>query len=334
MPVHPSIAWVESPLQLLGVIEAHAAGFLGASTKVFPRKGVPGLTASLAAVRDLDLPSGLRLEPARPGSPARTDKRTWVIGDPLSGRIQRQLVATGDGPIVLVDDGRATLHTLERLAAGEPLTRAKITASLPRRILGRAAGDVLRAAAADGRLTVFSVYDLPGSTRAPLAAGGVRFARHHFDWLRAVASGKPPAPVNGALHRHVVLGSALVVDGLVDPRRYLSWVAAMAGSSDGPWTYWAHRREDPATLDTVGAMAGVDVRTDGLPVELGVCGMGPGDRISSLPTSALATLHDVLAGRGVRIDDYPIPSGWWTSAASADLRAHLGGEPRPHVRAA
>jgi hypothetical protein len=332
MPVHPSIAWVESPLQLLGVIEAHAAGFLGSTTRVFPRWGVPGLPATLAAVGELDLPAGLRLEQPRPGSPAPSGNRTWAIGDPLSGRIQRQLVATGDGPIVLVDDGRATLHTLDRLAVGEPLTRAKVTASLPRRILGRAAGDVLRSAAADGRLTVVSVYDLPGTTRAPLAAGGVRFARHHFDWLRAAASDSSPSTTHDA--RHVVLGSALVVDGLVDPRRYLSWVAAMAGSSGGTWTYWAHRREDLATLAAVGSMARVDVRKDGLPVELGVCGMGPGDRISSLPTSALTTLHDVLAGRDVRIDDYPIPSGWWTAAASADLRAHLGGGPHSLVRAA
>lgn len=332
MPVHPSVAWVESPLQLLGVIEAHAAGFLGGSTRVFPRKGVPGLPATLAAVRDLELPPGLRLEPSRSGSPAPAANRTWVIGDPLSGRIQRQLVATGDGPIVLVDDGRATLHTLDRLATGQPLTRAKVNASLPRRVLGRAAGDVLRSAAADGRLTVFSVYDLPGATRAPLAAGGVRIARHHFDWLRGAASNAPAT--GGSRPRHVVLGTALVVDGLVDPRRYLSWVAAMAGSSPGPWTYWAHRREDRATLAAVETMPGVAVRQDGLPVELGVCGMGPGERISSLPTSALATLHDVLAGRGVRIDDYPIPSGWWTSAVPADLRAHLGGEPRSAVRAA
>jgi len=332
MSIHPSVAWVESPLQLLGVIEAHAAGYLGASTRVYPRKGVPGLPATLTAIRDLTLPSGLRLEQARPGSPAPSDKRTWVIGDPLSGRIQRQLVATGDGPMVLVDDGRATLHTLERLALGEPLTRAKLNASLPRRILGRAAGDVLRSAAAEGRLTVVSVYDLPGSTRAPLAAGGVRFARHHFDWLRSAAAERSEATANGP--RHVVLGSALVVDGLVDPRRYLSWVAAMAGSTGGSWTYWAHRREDSSTLTAVASMPGVDVRTDGLPVELGVSGMGPGDRISSLPTSALATLHDVLAGRGVRVDDYPIPSGWWTSTASADLRAHLGGASRPLVRAA
>jgi hypothetical protein len=332
MPVHPSIAWVESPLQLLGVIEAHAAGFLGAATRVVPRKGVHGLPATLAAVADLTLPPGLRLEPARSGSPAPAADRTWVLGDPLSGRVQRQLVAAGDGPIVLVDDGRATLHTLERLATGQPLTRAKLTASLPRRVLGRAVGDVLRSVAADGRLTVFSVYDLPGATRAPLAALGVRFARHHFDWLRAAASDVDA--FDGFRARHVVLGTALVVDGLVDPRRYLSWVTAMAGSSSGPWTYWAHRREDPSTLAAVAGMPGVDIRQDGLPVELGVSGLGPGDRVSSLPTSALATLADVLAGRGVRIDDYPIPAGWWSSGVPADLRAHLGGEPRSATRAA
>jgi hypothetical protein len=333
MPVHPSLAWVESPLQLLGVIEAHAAGFLGSTTRVFPRKGVPGLPATLAAVRDLELPTGLRLEGARAGSPAPSRHRTWVIGDPLSGRIQRQLVATGDGPIVLVDDGRATLHTLERLAGGLPLTRAKVAPSLARRVLGRATGDVLRSAAADGRLTVFSVYDLPGATRAPLAAGGVRFARHHFGWLRDAAS-ESASVERGSPAGHVVLGSALVVDGLVDPGRYLSWVAAMAGSCDGPWTYWAHRREDRSTLTAVSALPGVDVRHDGLPVELGVCGMSAGGRISSLPTSALTTLHDVLAGRGIRIDDYPIPSGWWTAAAPADLRAHLGGATGASVQAA
>jgi hypothetical protein len=332
MPVHPTIAWVESPLQLLGVVEAHAAGFLGAATRVFPRKGVRGLPATVAALADLDLPAGLRLEPARTGSPAPAANRTWVLGDPLSGRIQRQLVATGDGQIVLVDDGRATLHTLDRLATGQPLTRAKVAASLPRRVLGRAAGDVLRAAAADGRLTVFSVYDLPGATRAPLAAAGVRFARHHFDWLRATA---PDSATPGRDRpRHVVLGSALVVDGLVDPRRYLSWVAAMAGSSAGPWTYWAHRREDDSTLAGVAQLKGVDICQTGLPVELGVRGLASGDRLSSLPTSALATLDDVLAGRGVRIDDYPIPDGWWMPGVPADLRAHLGGEPRSVIRAA
>lgn len=333
MAEHPSIAWVESPLQLLGVIEAHAAGFLGGATRVFPRKGVHGLPATLAALRGLDLPRGLRLEDARPGSPAPAGNRTWVIGDPLSGRVQRQLVAAGEGPIVLVDDGRATLHTLDLLATGQPLTRAKVTPSLPRRVLGRAAGDVLRSAAGEGRLIVFSVYDLPGATRAPLAAAGVRFARHHFGWLRGAGARASLAPTDAG-SRHLVLGSALVVDGLVEPRRYLSWVRAMAGSSRGRWTYWAHRREDDTTLAAVAAMPGVDLRHDGLPVELGASGLQLGDRISSLPTSALATLHGVLAGRGVRVDDYPIPSGWWTAAVPVDLRAHLGGESRTAVRAA
>ncbi len=128
-------AWVESPLQLLGVIEAHASGFLGPVTRVVPRDGVPGLATTIARLRELDVPPGVRFEDPRKGSSVPRASRTWVIGDPLSGRVQRQLVAGTAGPIVLVDDGRATLHTLERLAQGEPLTRAKATASVPRRVL-------------------------------------------------------------------------------------------------------------------------------------------------------------------------------------------------------
>ena len=58
-PRRTTCAWVESPLQALSVIEAHAAGRLGRRTVLTPRPGVASLGPTLDHLRGLELPEGL-----------------------------------------------------------------------------------------------------------------------------------------------------------------------------------------------------------------------------------------------------------------------------------
>ncbi len=328
-----TIAWVESPLQALGVVEAHAAGHLGERTRMFPRAGVTGIDATWARLAELGLPSGLELEGARSAPRGSTSGRTWALGDPLSGKVQRKLLAGRDGPLVLVDDGRASLHTLHCLAAGRPLTRQRVEASMPRRVLGRATGDRLLELAEQDALTVFTVFDIPGEIRLPLAVAGVRFARHRFGWLRTQgapgaqgARGGKLAPTAGrakasgrgsASGRRVVLGSAMVADGLIDPDSYLGWVRDRAG---GHASYRPHRRENERTLTAVAGLPGVTLEQDGLPVELAAVDLRDGDEVVSLPSSALTTLRDLVGLRGVVVHGDAVPDGWWTEAAGQEFR--------------
>ncbi|MET1007885.1 MAG: hypothetical protein ABWX96_20205, partial [Propionibacteriaceae bacterium] len=54
-------AWVESPFQLLGALEAHASGRLGGRLVVLPRKGVEPLVTAVAEVSRLGLPDGVTI---------------------------------------------------------------------------------------------------------------------------------------------------------------------------------------------------------------------------------------------------------------------------------
>jgi hypothetical protein len=326
-------AWVESPLQLLSVIEAHAAGLLGPRTTIVPRADVVALALTTAHVQPLGLPVGLDI-----AAPSMTDgagsgaRGTWVVGDVFSGRVQRSLILRRPDRVVVVDDGRATLHLLACLtgSSGTPFLRARAVRAgaasrslpgAPRRILGALAGARLRDAAAEGRLTIVTACPVEPALEAQAARVGVTLVRHRFGWLRATPC--PGAPEQ----RTVVLGSAMVRDALLRQRPYLDWVSERAARE--PLAYFPHRREDSTTLAHLRRQPGVEVYEPGVPVELSLRGLSSRQRVFSLPSTAALTLRSVLADRGTQVVVDPVPNTWWTDSTSAAVRAHLGagGEP-------
>jgi hypothetical protein len=318
-PRRTTCAWVESPLQALSAIEAHAAGRLGRLTMVTPRPGVTSLDPTLAHLRALRLPDGLSIgspgEARRAGRPA--DGRTWVVGDGFSGQVQKELALDGSGEIVVVDDGRATLHLLALLVEGGPLLRARTEAGPARRLLGRVAGQRLRRAAREQRLTVVTAYDIDPDVRERLEAMGARLRRHRFEWLRQQAL--PAAPEQ----QTVVLGSAMVDDGLVHAEPYLDWVLSRAAA--GPVAYYPHRREGAGTLRRLRGAAGVRVLAPTVPVELSLHSLTSAHCVVSLPSTTATTLSAVLTGRGTRLVVDPVLEHWWTHRANPAVRALLGG---------
>ena len=318
-PRRTTCAWVESPLQALSAIEAHSAGQLGRRTLITPRPGVDSLAPTLEHLAKLRLPEGLSIgttdDGRRAGRPV--DGRTWVVGDGFSGQVQKELALDGSGQIVVVDDGRATLHLLSLLVDGGPLVRARAEAAPTRRLLGRVAGKRLRAAAREHRLTIVTAYDVDPEVRGRLEAMGARLRRHRFEWLREQAV--PAAPTQAT----VVLGSAMVDDGLVHLHPYLDWVRAHA--DEGPVAYFPHRRESDQTLDRLRDASDVRVYRPLIPAELSLRGLTSAHRVVCLPSTTATTLTAVLAGRGTRLVVEPVLEHWWTHRANATVRALLGG---------
>lgn len=316
---HASSAWVESPFQLLGALEAFATGLLGTPAVLSPRRGTPGIAAAAGAARALHLPPGVTVAEPTDELPALTELReVWAAGDVLSGRLQaallRPLLAER---LVLLDDGLATLRALEQLAAPRhtALVRPRGHAGPHRRALGLAVRARLRGLARDGRLVVFTVLPVPPETVTALEGIGVRVVRNTFEWLAVQYSSTRVAT------RTVVVGSAMPADGLIRPEAYARWLDSLAVRDR--ITYFPHRRALPDVLARLEANPQVHVERGLLPVEVRLRHLGPEHRVLSLPSTALATLRVLLAGTGAEVRGVPVPLAWWTDDAPADLRTHL-----------
>jgi len=324
-----SLALAESPLQLLMTVEAVDAGHVRGSLVVHARRGVPGLEDAVRSFGTLSLPPTVDLEVhGRVRSTvAGLGATTLVLGDAFSGRAQALLAARdrwgGGAPgttcrVVVVDDGLATAHLARVLASQEPqpLVRLGQAASPRRDALGLAARDGLLRRAELGRLRLVTAFEPPHDVREALERAGVRVVRARLQWAARVA----PAVGGRIVEPVVVVGSALVVDGLLRREPYLAWVRALA--RDGKVRYLPHRREGAEALAHVAAIPGVVVDRAGLPVELRLAGLRPPQRVAALPTSAIALLPVTLAP-GVRLDATVPEAGWWAPGVDDDLREHL-----------
>lgn len=313
-----AVAWVESPLQLLCAVEACHAGLLGAHTRVVPRAGLRPLAVTRREISRLDLPPGLELAPPEPGMPRPRRGVTWTVGDAFSGKVQAGLLAALPGRIVIVDDGLATVKLLELLAGRiwTPLLRARAAAGPLRTGLGTAAGLRLRAAARSGRLSVFTAMPVPDELARAVRGRGAELVTHDFAWLRSQPL-RGPRPEE----RTVVLGTSLVRNGLIHRDPYLTWLAGL-GSSE-PVAYFPHRREDPQDLARVGQQPGITVYDGGIPAEMTLRGLAAGQRVLSLPSTAVTSLRVLLSARGVAVETVDVPDGWWTARAVPSLRSHL-----------
>ncbi|MFE9096189.1 hypothetical protein [Streptomyces sp. NPDC007264] len=345
-----ALAFVESPVQLLNVLEwAHAhAHALRAPGTAGPRPGADsdparaGLTLVVLAPTDPMTRGQLRRmaelareeghevcwEEARGGATApfrtvgrlapllrRTDR--VVMGDPFSRYVQLLLTITRARDLVVVDDGTATMEFVAQLARGERLVRWHRKGGRP------GARDLLFApvsASARRRLT-------PGGRRAvevfssmPIqeAPAGVAVTANDFAWTRARFG--PPRLTKGA----DLVGTSLVETGVVDGERYLEAVRALA-EAHGAGRYFAHRRESAEKLHRVATETGLEVVRPDLPLEL-IARRGPiGRTILSFPSTVVHTLPLALAGTQVRVAVCDIDPAWLTDRASPRAQGFLSG---------
>ncbi|MEV4572357.1 hypothetical protein AB0K16_03795 [Nonomuraea jabiensis] len=310
--VEQASAWVESPLQMLCAVEAHHAGVLGPETVVVPRAGLRPLKATRRELRSLGLPDGLELGEPR----ERMPRRVQAVGDAFSGRVQLRWLTSRPGRIVIVDDGLATLRLLELLAAGpyRPLLRARARPTRLRSALGLAAA--LRLRLSD--VSIFTALPVDEALAEGVRRAGINLVRHQFAWLRA----QPPS-AEGPAERTVVLGTSLVRNGLVHRDHYLRWLTDLAAQE--PLAYYPHRREDPVDVALIRERPGITVHDVGAPAELTLRGLDPGQRVLSLPSTAITSLRVLLSPRGVAVEPVDVPEDWWTSRAAPALRSHLTG---------
>ena len=268
-----AVAWVESPLQLLCVIEYAAARQV--PVRVIPRSGAVQLAATAERLREIGLPDGVTIE--APGGLPAFGGGHWIIGDAFSGVTRSALALRMPERLTIVDDGADTLRLVPVLTGQARLSRS--TDTVAARAIAELATARLRDLDDTGALELFSYYALDLPARSP----------NRFRWLRSRGLVSP-------VPSRIVLGAAAVTDGLLDEDRYLAWVAAQA-----PAAYFPHRRETPSLLARVAAIEGIAIEATGLPIELVLAG-ARGVSVVSLPSSAVETLRIVLLGTGSSVE--------------------------------
>ncbi len=187
------------------------------------------------------------------------------------------------------------------------------------RLLGAETTRRLRRSMADGDVEVFSAYAADDRLDR-LVELGSRVRGNEYAWLRSL---RLPSETRLSADS-VVLGTALVDDGLIDMERYCRWLRRLVRES-GPIEYLPHRRETDASLARYRTISGLEVRPSGLPAEIAVRARSDLRRVVTLPSSAVATLSAVMP-EGVELVVSPIPDSWWTPVADDRVRAVLGGE--------
>ncbi|WP_313812499.1 hypothetical protein [Glutamicibacter sp.] len=309
--------WVESPLQLLSAVETHAAGLLGHDVRIIPRQGMP-LEATTQALLT-NAPAGVRFLPAarKPPAPNSAADR-FVTGDAYSGKVQRALLAGVKAKeIIIIDDGMATLALIKQLTATDPtpLVRARAKNSAARTAMGLAMWHRLRQLARDSRLLIVSALLVDDATQQRMEELGIKFAQHKFEWLAT----QPVA--ERFTEPTLLIGSAMVADGLIHEEPYLQWVASIA--ADGPVAYFPHRRENGQLLEKLGRIKNVVPMKHTVPIEMRLRALRPGQEIRALPSTVIPSLRLLLGHDARQLYPQAVPESWWTDSTPQSLREHL-----------
>jgi hypothetical protein len=306
------LAWVESPFQLLGALEAHACGRLGQRLVVLPRQGVEPLAITVAELRRLGLPPGVTV--LSPGKAPRRPGGILAIGDAFSGEVHRLLLQSSPAKLVILDDGRSTRRVMDALVVpGVPLIRPHVSPTAARSLLARLALARLKRMAAEGRVRVVTALHLPDQVVVAAQLAGIQMYQHSFAWLRGLPGDAIPGTDT------VLLGTSLVANDLIGAEPYLTWVRGIA--RDARVTYRAHRREDVRTLGPLAATPGIIVETGQVPVEVSLRGMTSRQLVLTLPTTAVSTLR--LITPEARIHEFAVPESWWLPSVPQAARLHL-----------
>ncbi|MFJ2888289.1 hypothetical protein ACIO53_19810 [Streptomyces sp. NPDC087305] len=332
-----TLAFVESPVQLLNVLEwAHlraprpeeAPG--GGLTLVVLSPTDPMTRGQLRRMADLARDEGhtVRWEEARGGPAApfqtiggltrllrRADR--IVMGDPFSRYVQLLLTITKARELVVVDDGTATMEFVAQLASGERLVRWHRKGGRPGPrdlIFAPVSSAARRRLTPSTRRTVEVFSSMPIETTPE----GVTITPNEFAWTRATFG--PPRITKGA----DMVGTSLVETGVVDNDRYLEAVSALA-KTHGATRYFAHRRESTEKLHRLAVETGLEIVRPDLPLEL-IARRGPiGRTILSFPSTVVHTLPLALVGTEVRVAVCDIDPAWLTENASPRAQGFLSG---------
>jgi hypothetical protein len=280
------LAWVESPLQLIG-----AAEWASAHSAAVPVAG--RLTPQISATAEALLARGARFSDLEPylGIPWRllASHGHWLVGDGYSGQFRLAAAVLRPQRVTFLDDGAHAVAFADTLLGRRPYARPNVHERGLTTLAAPFAAELIHRRAGVRRAGMFTAFDLGGDRLDALADQGFGIRRHDFSWTRATA----PAPAG--LGPRIVLGSALPVDGRMLLVDYVRWVRGVA--ADGA-VYLPHRRETEEQLGAVATVPGVRIHRTGLPVELGLAGAREPLEVLTLPSSTTTTLPLVLAGTG------------------------------------
>ncbi|MEV4866384.1 hypothetical protein [Streptomyces ossamyceticus] len=359
-----TLAFVESPVQLLNVLEwahAHALG-----TRQAPGAGPasePGAPSGLAASY------GVRPSPGASGT-----ELTLVVlspNDPMTrGQLRRMAeLARDEGHEVRWEEARGgaaapfrtvgglapLLRAARRVVLGDPFSRyVQLLLTITR------APDVV--VVDDGTATMEFVSQLARGERlvrwhrkggrpgprdlvfAPVSAKARRrltpTAGRRVEVFSSMPIDETPDGVTVTVNDFAwtrvrfgppritkgadLVGTSLVETGVVDGDRYLEAVRSLA-KAHGATRYFAHRRESADKLHALAAETGLEIVRPDLPLEL-IARRGPiGRTILSFPSTVVHTLPLALAGTDVRVAVCDIDPSWLTETASPRAQGFLSG---------
>jgi hypothetical protein len=328
-PERGALALVESPAQLLNVIELarHEDDLTGVKIAVLAPSAGP-TRSQLRSMVTLGREAGHTIswhEPRLGGMAVARSVRALagqlsgvqrlIVGDPYSGVMQVIIGVTRLSEVTIVDDGTATLEFARQWVDGEHLSRwhQRATPSQRRQISSLAreqiAGTVRRRLSPEScRLRLF--------TCLPVHLAGVRIIHNDFAWVRA----RHPAPRLKASAD--LVGTSLVESGVVKPDAYIAGVETLIARF-GADRYFAHRKEADWKLDLIARM-GVEVVRPALPLEM-IARRGPiGRTIVSFPSTVVHSLPTVLAEVGAEVVVCGIAKEWYEPDATLGADDFLG----------
>ncbi|MEU9590537.1 hypothetical protein AB0D84_12525 [Streptomyces sp. NPDC048193] len=326
-----TLAFVESPVQLLNVLEwAHTRAPGAELTLVVLSPVDPMTRGQLRRMAELARREGheVRWEEARGGAtapfrtvgslttPLRRADRV-LMGDPFSRYVQLLLTITRARDLVVVDDGTATMEFVTQLARGERLVRwhRKGSRPGPRDLLFAPVSRSARRRLTPARGRAVEVFSAMPVAETP---DGVTVTANAFAWTRSRFG--PPRITKGA----DMVGTSLVETGVVDADRYLDAVRSLA-KAHGAARYFAHRRESTEKLHRLAVETGLEIVRPDLPLEL-IARRGPiGRTVLSFPSTVVHTLPLALAGTDVRVAVCDIDPAWLTRSASPRASGFLSG---------
>lgn len=301
------LAWVESPLQLIGAAEWAAAR----------RRRVDVAARLTAQVEQTAFELTSRgamfgMQAGYYGVPWRllAAHDHWLVGDGFSGQFRLATALLRPKTLTFLDDGLNAIAFADALTGSRRYSRPGVAERGLATRVAPLALDTIRLRAAAGRVEVYTAFPLGDRRERALRDLGAAVSRHGFEWLRGA---HPSAGARSRVpHGRVILGSARVADGHMSCAEYVAWVRRE--SRGAHVVYLPHRREEAATLGPVSALEGIEVIRPGLPVEL-VLADGRDREIVMLTSSAAVTLRRVLDGTGSVVRERA------TSAAGEEITA-------------
>ncbi|MFI0780074.1 hypothetical protein [Streptomyces sp. NPDC021212] len=353
-----TLAFVESPVQLLNVLEwAYADALRAPGPGPAAPPGPPGSDDEPSPLPSLGRAADLTVVVLSPHDPMTRGqlRRMAELARDEGITVRWENARGGAGaPLKTIGGLRGPLRRAGRIVIGDPfsryvqllltLTRAKDlvvvddgTATMEfisqlakgerlerwhRRGNSRGARDMVFApvsATARRRLTPGQKRRVEVFSSMPVEPPpGVTVTANDFAWTRARFG--PPRLTRGT----DLVGTSLVETGVVDLERYLEAVAGLA-EAHGATRYFAHRRESAEKLSRVAHEVGLEIVRPDLPLEL-IARRGPiGHTIVSFPSTVVHTLPLALAGTEVKVAVYDVDPAWLTSDASPRAQGFLSG---------